>query len=476
MSDMALFLPETVCLLGALVLFCAQVFGARYGVVWGLALLSGVAAVVASVWTWPLAGEPFFPGVYRVDFFSQFVKAIIAGGFLFVAAISGRPQTVRSDAWAEMPMFLLLATTGMMMLTSAMELVTLYISMELAAYPIYIAVALHRSRSIGGESSTKYMLQGMVASAITLYGLSFLFGLSGSTYLGTISSQLGTLATQPLFWLVVLLVLAGFLFKLAAFPFHFWAPDTYQTAPHEVVTFVATASKVAAIAVLCRVVALVAPAGVDAAMASRVLMWMSVAAMTLGNLAALRQGDLKRLLGYSAVAHAGYVLIGIQTMTGAGLTAALFYALGYAAMSALCFLVVVEIGRDEDLVSIESLAGLHQRAPLLAATLLIGLFGLIGLPPTVGFIGKWFLFSAAIEQGQFVFVLVAAINSAVALYYYLLVIRQAYFAEGTSDEPIQTGVVTLAVAGGTTGFVIAMGVVPGWFWARSVEAVAALMG
>ena len=181
---------------------------------------------------------------------------------------------------SSVPMFLLLATTGMMMLTSAMELVTLYISMELAAYPIYIAVALHRSRSIGGESSTKYMLQGMVASAITLYGLSFLFGLSGSTYLGTISSQLGTLATQPLFWLVVLLVLAGFLFKLAAFPFHFWAPDTYQTAPHEVVTFVATASKVAATAVLCRVVALVAPAGVDAAMASRVLMWMSVAAIT----------------------------------------------------------------------------------------------------------------------------------------------------------------------------------------------------
>ena len=476
MGDMQLFLPETVCLLGALLLFGAQVSGARYGVVWGLALLSGVVAIATSVWTWSLAGEPFFPGIYQVDFFSQFVKTIIAGGFVFVAAISGRPHTVSREAWSELPMFLLLATTGMMMLASATELVTLYISMELAAYPMYIVVALHRGRDVSGESSTKYMLQGMVASAVTLYGLSFLFGLTGSTYLNAISSQLGTLSDQPLFWLAVLLVLAGFLFKLAAFPFHFWAPDTYQAAPHEVVTFVATASKVAAIAVLCRVAALVAPAGVDAELATQVLMWMSVAAMTLGNLAALRQSDLKRLLGYSAVAHAGYVLIGIQTLSDTGLAAALFYALGYAAMSGLCFLVVVELGRDEDLVSIESLAGLHERAPMLAATLLIGLFGLIGLPPTVGFIGKWFLFSAAIEQGQFAFVLVAAINSAVALYYYLLVIRQAYCAEGQTDEPIHTGVVTLAVAGGTTGLVIAMGVVPGWFWTRSVEAVAALMG
>ena len=474
MSDLALFLPEAVCLLGALVLFGAQTMGARYRVTWVLALAAGILAFAGAVWTWPLSGEPFFPGIYRVDFFSQFVKTIIAGGFVFVAAISTRPQTVRADAWSELPMFLLLATTGMMMLASATELITLYISMELAAYPVYVAVALHRNRDFSGESSTKYMLQGMVASAITLYGLSFIFGLAGSTYGSDIVIQLGTLAGQPLFWLAAVLVLAGFLFKLAAFPFHFWAPDTYQAAPHEVVTFVATASKVAAIAVLCRFAALVAPAGVDAKLVTTVLMWMSVAAMSLGNLAALRQGDLKRLLGYSAVAHAGYVLIGIQTMSETGLTAALFYAVGYAAMSGLCFLVVVEVGRDEDLVPIESLAGLHERAPLLAATLLIGLFGLIGLPPTVGFIGKWFLFSAAIEQGQFVFVLVAAINSAVALYYYLLVIRQAYFAEGHNHEPIHTSVVTLAIAGGTTGLVVAMGVIPGWFWTKSVEAVAAL--
>jgi NADH-quinone oxidoreductase subunit N len=474
-ADVLLFLPETVCLLGALVLFGAHMLGAGYAPVRGLALLAGLGATAAAVWTWPLSGEPFFPGIYRVDAFSQFVKAILAGGYLLVVAISDRPHTTRDGSRLEVPMFLLLATTGMMMLASATELVTLYISMELAAYPVYVAVALHRNRAIGGESSTKYMLQGMVASAITLYGLSFLFGLSGTAYILDMLWQLDSLAAQPLFWLAVTLVLAGFLFKLAAFPFHFWAPDTYQGAPHEIVAFVATASKVAAIAVLCRIAAAVAPAGSEAEGLRTVLMWSSVAAMTLGNLAALRQGDLKRLLGYSAVAHAGYLLIGIQTLADTGLTAALFYAIGYAAMSVLCFIVVIEVGRDDDLVSIESLAGLHRRSPVLAATLLTGLFGLIGLPPTVGFIGKWFLFSAAIEQGQFLFVLVAAINSAVALYYYLLVIRQAYFTEPLREEPLRPGLLPLTAAGATTGLVVAMGILPGWFWERSVAAVRALL-
>lgn len=476
MSDVILFLPETVCLLGALALFGVQVFGGRYALVRAVGLLTGAAAAAAGITTWGLTGEPFFPDVYRVDFFSQFVKTILAGGYLMVVLISDRPHTTRSDAWGEVPLFLLLSTTGMMMLASAMELVTLYISMELAAYPIYIAVALHRNRDLGGESSTKYMLQGMVASAITLYGLSFLFGLAGSTYAIVIIAQLSELATQPMFWLAVALVLAGFLFKLAAFPFHFWAADTYEAAPHEILTFVATTSKVAAIAVLCRIIAAVADAGELAEPLRAALMWASIAAMTLGNLAALRQHDFKRLLGYSAVAHAGYVVIGLQAASLLGLTSALFYAIGYAAMSLLVFLVIVEVGRDDDRMPLETLAGLHQRSPVLAVTLLVGLFGLIGLPPTVGFIGKWFLFSAAIEQGQFVFVLVAAINSAVALYYYLLVIRQAYFTDAVRTTPLRPSFLTLVAAGATTGLVVAMGVVPGWFYEKSLAAAGALTG
>ncbi len=474
MTDLILFLPETVCLLAALAVFVAQVAGARYTVAWVLSLVGGLAAVAACIHTWPLAGEPFFPGIYRVDFFSQLVKTFLAAGFLVVAAVARQPRTTREEAWPELPLFLLLSTVGMMMLVSATELLTLYISMELSAYPLYVAVALHRSRAVSGESSTKYMIQGMVASAVSLYGLSFLFGLAGSTYFNDIAAELPALSQQPLFWLALLLALAGFFFKLAVFPFHFWAPDTYQTASHEVAAFIASASKVAAVAVLCRIVSLAMPQEDPAA--RTVLMWMSVLAMTLGNLAALRQGDFKRLLGYSAVAHGGYALIGVQTLDGTGLTSALFYGLGYAAVSFLCFLVVCEVARDRDLVSIESLAGLHRRSPVLAALLLVGLLGLIGLPPTVGFTGKWFLFSAAIAQGQFALVLVAAVNSAVALYYYLLVMRQAYFAPAEDEAPLRAGGASLAAAAAATVVVLAMGAAPGWFWDRSAEAVAALLG
>ena len=475
MADAVLFLPEAVCLVMGLLLFFCPVCALPYRTTWAVALIAGVAAVAACLWTWTLEGEPFFPGIYRVDFFSQLVKTFLALGYLLVVVISREPRTLRETAWLELPMFLLLATLGMMMLVSATEILTLYIAMELSAYPLYVVVALHRTRQIAGESSTKYMIQGMVASAISLFGMSFLFGIFGSTYFDVIGGQLGAAAASPLFWLGLLLMLSGFFFKLAVFPFHFWAPDTYQTAPHQVVAFIATASKVAAIAVLCRLVSLVMPLADDLASVRSVLMWMSVAAMTLGNLAALRQTDLKRLLGYSAVAHGGYVLVGVQTLAELGLTSALFYALGYAAMSFVCFLVVCEVGRDEDLVSIQSVSGLYKRSPLLAATLLVGLLGLIGLPPTVGFVGKWFLFSAAMEQGQFWLVLVAAVNAAVALYYYLLVIRQAYTSEAASAEPIRMSSPVLIAAGGAVALVLAMGVYPGLFWDRSAIAIQALL-
>jgi NADH-quinone oxidoreductase subunit N len=269
--------------------------------------------------------------------------------------------------------------------------------------------------------------------------------------------------------------MAGFFFKLGAFPFHFWAPDTYEAAPHPVITFIATVSKIAAIGILCRLISLAIPGGWESGHAQTALMWASIIAMSLGNLAALAQNDLKRLLGYSTVAHAGYVLLALQTFAEMGITAAIFYALGYFAMSFACFLVICEIGRSEDRISIDSIAGLYKRAPFLSFTLLIGIFGLIGLPPTVGFVGKWFLFSAALERGQFYLVLVAAINATVALYYYLLVIRQVYWAEPTTEETIKPGPLVAVTAMATIILVVAMGALPGPFWDMAARAAKALI-
>jgi len=479
MADALLFAPEIACLLAGLALFFCPVFEASYRTTWGLALFAALVITATCIWSLPLEGEPFAPGIYRVDFFSQLLKAVLALGFLLVVILSRTPQTLERSSWVEFPMFLLFSTLGMMMMISATELLTLYVSMELAAYPIYIAVALHRNQQLAGEGATKYMVQGMAASAISLYGMSFLFGVFGSTYFGDIALRFDAVSGQPIFWFGLLLALAGFLFKLSAFPFHFWAPDTYQSASHPLVTFIATASKVAAIALLCRLISLAMPFDAWDAQGPAIqsaLMWMSIVAMTLGNLAALAQKDLKRLLGYSAVAHAGYTLIGVQTFSTLGLSAALFYALAYFAMSFICFLVVCVVGRDEDQVPIASMAGLYQRSPLLALTLLLGLFGLIGLPPTVGFTGKWFLFSAALERGQFYLVLVAAINSAVALYYYLLVIRQAYMEEPSSNAPLQVGPLLRATAVATMALTLIMGTFPDYFWDMAERAAAALVG
>lgn len=475
MENAILFAPEIACLMMGLVLFFCPVLNIPHRTVYSLSIVSGLVVLGASIYTLPLQGEPFFPNIYKVDFFSQLIKSALGLGFLAVAITCRNPLTFHHSAWAELPLFLLMSTLGMMLMVSATELMTLYVAMEMAAYPIYIIVALHRNIQTNGESATKYMVQGMAASAVTLYGMSFLFGTFGSTYYSDIASQFAQATTQPLFYVGLLLTLSGFLFKLGGFPFQFWAPDTYQTAPHAVITFVASVSKIGAIAILCRLLSLAAPHAWDAGHIQTALMWFCILAMTLGNLAALAQKDLKRLLGYSTIAHAGYVLIALQTFAQTGLTAALFYALGYFAMSFACFLVINEVSKDSDLVTIESVSGLYKRAPFLAFTLLIGMFGLIGLPPTVGFVGKWFLFSAALERGQFALVLIAAINATIGLYYYLMVIRQVYWVEPTSDETLSPSPLIAVTAFAAIVLVVAMGTFPNTFWNLAARAASALM-
>jgi NADH-quinone oxidoreductase subunit N len=475
MNALMLFAPEATCLLVALVLFFCAAFRVRHATTWLVGVAGFAAVCVAAAASLHSRGDLFSGGVYRVDAFSQLVKLVLAAGLLLAHLACREPRTMRPTAWGELPMLLAVSTAGMMMLASATELVTLYVALELSAYPLYILAALGRGRRLGTEAAVKYMLQGMASSAVSLYGISFLFGASGSTFLSVIAADAGSLATMPVFWLGLSLALAGFLFKLAAFPFHFWAPDTYQAAPHQVVMFIATVSKVAAVALLARLVGLVIAPGIDASALQMMLVVASIAAMTVGNLAAIVQRDLKRLLGYSAVAHAGYVLIGLQSLSSLGLTSALFYVFGYLAMGLLCFVVVIEVGRDGELVALESLAGLHQRSPLLALALLTGIFGLTGLPPTAGFLGKWFLFSSALENGQFALVLVAGLNSAVAVYYYMRVLRQAYLMPPATGERLAPGALTSAVAVALIAVVLWLGIAPNAVWVAAGEAAAAVV-
>lgn len=470
--DFILFLPETALLVGALAVFVLSVWDRSYRSIWTVALLAAGAAVAASVYTAPLAGEPFFPGIYRVDLFSQLLKVGLALGLGLVLLLCRQLDTVKVSARTDTPLFLLLSTAGMMMLVSGTEMLTLYVALELSAYGLYVAVALHKTARPGAEAGVRYVLYGATASAVTLYGLSLIFGATGSTYIDAIARAYTT-GDSGILILGLVLTLGGFFFKLAVFPFHFWAPDVYEGAPHQVVAFVGTLSKLGAIGVIARIctIAFAQPDGLYE------LFWvMGVASMTLGNLAALVQRDLKRLLAYSTVAHAGYLMLGYGSFSEMGLAAVIFYGLIYLVMAHLAFVVVCALGKDGSNPTLEGLEGLHRRSPALALMLLTAMFGLSGIPPTAGFVGKWFLFAAALQRGQFLLVLVAALNSTVALYYYLQVIRAAYVKPADGQEPLVVSGWYRVAGTLSLGLTLAAGVYPGPLWRLASRAASVLLG
>ena len=487
MDKFLLFLPETVLLLGALGALILSIADRSTQAAWRWGVFVGAAGLAAAVATLGSSGEPFYPGIYRVDFFSQLLKVGLALGLLLATLLGRDPSMVRPLARVDIPFFLTLATVGMMMLVSATEIVTFYVALELAATGIYVAVAVHRDPGSGGEAAAKFILFGVVASAVTLYGLSLVLGATGSTYFvdvaaafaaGSVGAEgagagMAVFGASPLLSVGLLLVFSSVLFKLALFPFHFWAPDVYQRAPQTVVAFVATTSKLAAIGILLRLVGL---ASADPGALARVVWILAILSMTIGNLAALVQKDVKRLLGYSAAAHAGYLMVGVGGFSELGSASAIFYGFAYVFMTALVFMVICALDRDGNRSKIEDLNGLHQRSPGLAFLLLVAVFALAGIPPTAGFAAKWFVFLAALERGQFVLVLIAAINSTVALYYYLRLVRAAYL-EPADGRPAVHVRGAEWVAGATAAILtLAAGIWPEPIWAAAREAARLLGG
>jgi NADH-quinone oxidoreductase subunit N len=400
-------------------------------------------------------GDLFFKA-YRVDLFSQIFKAALALGLFLVLMISRNVAHIDERFRAEFYLFLTTCTLGMMMLTSSVELLTIYVSLELSSYSLYILVPLRRGDGIDVEAGIKYLFIGAVSSGFMLFGLSYIFGATHSTYLADIINNMPQLLQSPIGLVGLVLAMAGFFFKLSVFPFHFWAPDVYQGGANQVVTFIATASKAVAVALLLRLAALGAGYGYSF---TQVLMVLSIVSMTLGNLVAIIQRDFKRMLAYSSIAHAGYVLMGIVGLQEAGFTSAVYYALAYLIMNFTVFMVLSEVASDGRDLKIAELAGLWRRSPLLSMSLILGIFALAGVPPSIGFTGKLLLFTSAMNQGYFWLVLIGAVNGTLSLYYYLKVVYAAYFVD--SDlPPIQLSMSTRLLNYALCATILVFGVAP----------------
>lgn len=456
---MELFGIEIYYLLGSLLLFIASLGKPSEQTTRGLALMISVLGVGACILGMNENGELFFRA-YRIDFFSQLFKTAISIGLCGVILFGKGLKGIRKDVHAEYYLFMILSSLGLMMLVSSVELLAIFIALELSSFSLYILVPLREDKTglhIQMESAAKYILFGAATTGVMLFGMSYIFGFTGTTYLSELLPRLPQLIHQPIVVVGLIMILCGFFFKLAVFPFHFWVPDVYQGASNETAAFIATAPKIGAVALLIRMVTL---AGPDNELLIQFIMVLSICSMFYGNLVALVQKDIKRMLGFSSIAHAGYVLIGIITMGERGYSASIFYIGGYLLMNLACFLVICKVSKNGENVTMYDLEGLHQRSPLLALTLTVGMFALAGIPPFVGFMGKFMLLTAALHQGYLTLVIFAAINTAISIYYYLSVVRVSYTKEAVGRLALEVDPLTRAVSVALILAIVGMGVAP----------------
>jgi len=470
-----LFAPETILLLGSLALFLLSL-GQRPEASRRLAQLVALAATLTLLCpvTLNAQGSLFFDA-YRIDFFSQLMKLITCLGLAATLFASPRLKGVAEHVRSEYYLFLTLSALGLVFLVSSADLLTMFISLELSSYSLYLLVPMRDDRRglrMQMESAVKYILFGVAASGVMLFGMSYLFGLTGTLTFSQLLPALKPLMDSPAALAAIAMVLASFFFKLAVFPFHFWAPDVYQGASNETAAFIASVPKVAAVGLLIRITALATP---DAHFLAVMLMILSVCSMFYGNLTALVQTDVKRMLGFSGIAHAGYILLGLVTLGEAGYATAIYYVIGYLFMVIAGFLVLCAVSADGENVSVSDLNGLHKRSPLLAFTLAVSMFAMAGIPPFAGFMGKFMLLTAAYKAGFLPLVIMAVVNTAIGMYYYLCVVKAAYSADPEGRPTIAVGPAAKIVSALLVVAIVALGVAPDRVLAVATEAVKTLL-
>lgn len=381
------------------------------------------------------AHGPVFGGMFTADGYSMFFKVIFLISLALSAIVSAGYLAVEQAEHGEYYALMLFATTGMMIMASAGDLIMVYLGLELMSLSLYVLAGFLRGNSRSSEAALKYFLLGSFASALLLFGISLTYGLTGSTSIAAVASFIKThgLAGNPVLAFATILYVAAFGFKIAAVPFHMWAPDVYEGSPTPVTAFMSVGPKAAGFAVIGRVLLLaLGPMNFEWA---GLLIALSILSMVAGNILALAQTNIKRMLAYSSIAHAGYVLIGIAVGGPDGLASSMSYLFIYAFMNIGAFTVVTLLTSEGvKAENLEEYSGLSKSHPLLAALMLIFMFSLTGIPPTAGFAGKFYLFNAAIKAGYLWLAVIAVVMSVVSAYFYLRVVMYMYMREPGEKE------------------------------------------
>jgi NADH-quinone oxidoreductase subunit N len=440
----------------------------------GVALAGIVAALLAIVWRWGVE-ERAFRDMVVLDNYALFFDLIICYAAALIVMLSmdylGRTGSESGEYYS----LVLFATAGMMLMASAGDLIVVFLALELMSISLYVLAGLFKSRLTSGEASMKYFLLGAFASSFMLYGIALLYGATGSTNLDRIGASAAARGAEPMVLIGLGMLLVGFGFKISSVPFHMWVPDVYEGAPTSVTALIATGSKAAAFAAMLRVL-FVALRGAQPDWSA--LLWaLSALTMTVGNVVALAQSNLKRMLAYSSIAHVGYMLMGLVAGGAQGAGAILFYLLAYTFTTIGAFGVIALCARaGEEAVEVGDYAGLARRHPVLALTLTVFLLSLVGIPPLAGFVAKFYLFGAAVQAGYVWLTVIAVLNSAVAAYYYLRVIVYMYMREPEGEPvavaPSLAGGLALALA--IIGIIL-LGVMPAPFADLAQAAVAPLL-
>jgi len=466
-GDLVRILPEILLtVFGTLLMVLDPVLRSRSSRAFGhLSILALLGSIAASVYAYANSG-PAFGGMIVVDGFATFFRVLVMTvGILTV--LSSYRFLARQDAeTSEYHALLLFSIAGQSMMVASGNLIVIFIALEISSISSYVLTGYLRDDPRCNEAALKYFLLGSFATAFFLYGIALIFGSTGSIDLmavrAAVTGQLGAVATPNFLGLAAALLFVGLAFKVSAAPFQIWAPDVYQGAPSPVTAFLSTGPKAAAFAIFLRIFLTAFETGDGWAP----VVWLcALASMTVGNFAALRQQNIKRLLAYSSIAHAGYVLVALTAHSGIGASAAMFYLASYAFMNIGAFAVVGHLsGKGERYQSLEDFAGLSQKQPFAAALFTIFLLSLIGVPLTGGFFGKFYIFKAALESHLVWLTVLGLLNSAVAAYYYLRVLVMMYFREPSeavnASEPLPAGLsAALVVSAVATLF---LGIFPNW--------------